>query len=150
MLSKRLWGRPTNTTIGVLFRLVWLKVDGLHWFRWALLPFPGEAHLFFPKRPMNTVNTTLSLDGVRLPTPWIDGEPGKAWGPTCGAADGGQPAPQHLSCGPCAVGDIRPELREKRAAEGCGMCQSQPQVLGLVYGSCMILVLLETLWWTSD
>ena len=33
--------------IGVLFRLVWLKVDGFHWFRWGLFHLPGPS--IFPK-----------------------------------------------------------------------------------------------------
>ena len=46
------WGpscRPEQKlqTIGVLFRLVWLKMDGFHWFRWFLFHLPGPS--IFPK-----------------------------------------------------------------------------------------------------
>ena len=54
------------TFIGVLFRLVWLNIDGFHWFRWGVLHLSGKPIYFSKRPPMVTF-----LSGPKLGPPLI-------------------------------------------------------------------------------
>ena len=71
-------------TIGVLVRLVWLKIDGFHWFRWGSCPiYRGNPSIFNQKAtydPNLSCSVTLEKKGTLFPfrgRPFLVGQPPK-------------------------------------------------------------------------
>ena len=75
-----------------LFRLVWLKIDGFHWFRWDLFHLPGPS-IFNQKASYVGVVQLIRQRSPRLPgrTSWRT-----SWGARIRCIS----APRQCSCGP--------------------------------------------------